>query len=67
VVRHIFKLARCGYTLRVTSQASCHAKLLKDQQPCQAVVNNLFVDETPTGLAALEKLEKNSCCPENSL
>jgi hypothetical protein len=22
VVRHIFKLARCGYTLRVTSQAS---------------------------------------------
>jgi hypothetical protein len=22
VVRHIFKLTRCGYTLRVTSQAS---------------------------------------------
>ena len=37
---------------------TCHAKLLKDQQPCQAVVNNLFVDETPTELAALEKLEQ---------
>ena len=30
----------------------CHAKLLKGQQPCQAV------DETPTELAALEKLEQ---------
>ena len=29
------------------------------QQQCQAVVNNLlFVDETPVGLAALEKLEQ---------
>ncbi|CAB3983247.1 Hypothetical predicted protein [Paramuricea clavata] len=37
---------------------TCHTKLLKDQQPCQAVVNNLFVDETPTELAALEKLEQ---------
>ena len=37
---------------------TCHAKLLKDQQPCQAVVNNLFVDETPTELAPLEKLEQ---------
>ena len=37
---------------------TCHAKLLKDQQPCQAVVNNIFVDETPTELAALEKLEQ---------
>ena len=37
---------------------TCHAKLLKGQQPCQAVVNNLFVDETPTELAALEKLEQ---------
>ena len=37
---------------------TCHAKLLKGQQPCQAVVNNLFVDETRTELAALEKLEQ---------
>jgi hypothetical protein len=37
---------------------TCHAKLLKGQQPCQAVVNTLFVDETPTELAALEKLEQ---------
>jgi hypothetical protein len=38
--------------------STCHAKLLKGQQPCKAVVNNLFVDETPTELAALEKLEQ---------
>ena len=37
---------------------TCYAKLLKGQQPCQAVVNNLFVDETPAELAALEKLEQ---------
>ena len=37
---------------------TCHAKLLKGRQPCQAVVNNLFIDETPTELAALEKLEQ---------
>ena len=33
---------------------TCHAKLLKGRQPCQAVVNNLFIDETPTELAALD-------------
>ena len=37
---------------------TCHAKVLKGHKPCQAVVNNLFVDETPTELAALEKLEQ---------
>ena len=26
--------------------------------PCQAVVNNMYVDETPTQLASLEKLEQ---------
>ena len=37
---------------------TCDAKLVKGQKPCQAVVNNLFVDETPAELAALEKLEQ---------
>ena len=37
---------------------TCHAKLLKGQLPAQAVVNNLFVDESPTELSALEKLEQ---------
>ena len=37
---------------------TCHSKLIKGQQPCQAVVNNLFVDETPVELATLEKLEQ---------
>ena len=37
---------------------TCHAKLLKGKLPCQAIVNNLFVDEAPTQLATLEKLEQ---------
>ena len=32
--------------------------LIKGQEACQAVENNLFVDETPAELAALEKLEQ---------
>jgi hypothetical protein len=46
---------------------TCHAKLLKGRQPCQAVVNNLFIDDTPTELAALEKLEQILYCAKNSL
>jgi hypothetical protein len=37
---------------------TCHSKLIKGQQPCQAVINNLFVDETPVELATLEKREQ---------
>ena len=37
---------------------TCHGKLLKNQQPCQSAVNNLFVDETPAELSALQKLEQ---------
>ena len=37
---------------------TCHSKLKKGQQPSQAVINNLFVDETPVELAVLEKLEQ---------
>ena len=36
---------------------TCHSKVLKGELPCQAVVNNMYVDETPTQLAELEKLE----------
>ena len=37
---------------------TCHSKLIKGQQPCQAMINSLFVDETPVELATLEKLEQ---------
>ena len=37
---------------------TCDSKLVKGQKPCQAIVNNLFVDETPAELAVLEKLEQ---------
>ena len=31
---------------------------MKGQKPCQAIVNNLFVDENPAELAVLEKLKQ---------
>ena len=46
-------MLQCSFDGKNYICKTCHAKLLKGQQPCQAVVNNLFVDETPTELAAL--------------
>ena len=37
---------------------TCYSKVIKGELPCQAVVNNMYVDETPTQLASLEKLEQ---------
>ena len=51
-------MLHCSFDGKEYVCKTCHGKLLKGQQPCQAVVNNLFVDETPTELAALEKLEQ---------
>ena len=51
-------MLQCSFDGKEYVCKTCHAKLLKGQQPCQAVANNLFVDETPTALAALEKLEQ---------
>ena len=33
-------------------------KVIKGELPCQAVMNNMYVDETPTQLASLAKLEQ---------
>ena len=37
---------------------TCHCKVIKGKVPCQAVYNNMFVDEIPTELSTLEKLEQ---------
>ena len=37
---------------------TCHSKLLKGQVPCQAVYNKLMVDQIPSELECLEKLEQ---------
>ena len=37
---------------------TCHSKLLKQQVPCQAVYNNMQVDEVPPELSVLKKLEQ---------
>lgn len=37
---------------------TCHSKVIKGKLPCQAVVNNMYVDEIPPQLASLEKLEQ---------
>ena len=38
--------------------ATRHSKVIKGKLPCQAVVNNMYVDEIPTKLSSLEKLEQ---------
>jgi hypothetical protein len=38
--------------------ATCHSKVTKGKIPCQAVYNNMSVDEIPPKLALLEKLEQ---------
>ncbi len=38
--------------------STCHSKVIKGKIPCQAVYNDLFVDEIPVELALLEKLEQ---------
>ena len=40
-------MCQCSFDGKEYICRTCHAKLLKGQQPCQAVVNNLFVDEPP--------------------
>ena len=37
---------------------TCHSKVIKGKVPCQAVYNNMFVDDIPTELSTLEKLEQ---------
>ena len=37
---------------------SFQSKVIKGKLPCQAVVNNMHVDEIPTKLSSLEKLEQ---------
>ena len=37
---------------------TCHSKVIKGKLPCQAVVNNMYVDEIPTELSSPEKLEQ---------
>jgi hypothetical protein len=40
VVRHIFKLARCGYTLRVISQASYSPEYITPTQKKSLLICN---------------------------
>ena len=47
--------------------STCHSKVIKGQLPCQAVVNNMYVDEIPMHLASLEKLEQNINSSANSI
>jgi hypothetical protein len=37
---------------------TCHSKAIQGRLPCQAIVNNLYVDDIPTELEALKKLEQ---------
>ena len=37
---------------------TCHSKIIKGKVPCQALHNDMFVDDTPTELSSLENLEQ---------
>ena len=37
---------------------TCHSKIIKGKVPCQALYNDMFVDDIPTELPCLEKLEQ---------
>ena len=37
---------------------TCHSKCMLGSIPCQAVVNNLYVDDVPNDLEVLSKLEQ---------
>ena len=37
---------------------TCHSKCMQGSIPCQAVVNNLYVDDVPNDLEVLSKLEQ---------
>ena len=37
---------------------TCNSKVKQGKVPCQAVINNMYVDDTPVELASLEKLEQ---------
>ena len=37
---------------------TCNSKVKQGKVPCQAVINNMYVDDSPVELASLEKLEQ---------
>ena len=37
---------------------TCHSKVIKGKLPCQGIMNNMYVVETPSELASIEKLEQ---------
>ena len=37
---------------------TCHSKVIKRKVPCQAVYNDMFVDDIPTELSTLEILSR---------
>ena len=37
---------------------TCHSNVVQGRLPCQAIVNNLYVDDVPTELENLKKLEE---------
>ena len=44
---------------------TCHSKVIKGKLPCQGIMNNMYVVETPSELASLEKLEQTYCISED--
>jgi hypothetical protein len=68
--RSVVQLTKCKYDIQYVFTdvqsfdekeyicKTCQSKIIKGNVPCQAVSNNMYVDDIPPELALLEKLEQ---------
>ena len=56
-IQHVFRDAK-SFDGKEYICKTCHSKVLKGNIPCQAVCNNLYLDEIPQELSSLQKLEQ---------
>lgn len=55
--QHLFNV-QISFDGKIYICNTCHSKAIQGKVPCQATVNNLYVDDAPTELKSLKKLEQ---------
>lgn len=55
--QHLFNV-QISFDGKIYICNTCHSKAIQGKVPCQATVNNLYVDDVPTELRSLKKLEQ---------
>ena len=56
--QHYFSVQTSSFDGKGYICNTCNSKVKQGKVPCQAVINNMYVDDTPVELASLEKLEQ---------